>query len=162
MLLKILQYPNELLLKPTKDVVVFDNILSEQIENMFETMYAKNGIGLAANQVGISLNMFVMDTNKHPFVFINPKIINKSSIMNDYLEGCLSFPGMKINIARSDSIHLEWQDLQGIIHQQEFHDLSAICIQHELEHLQGHTFIKNLNNTKKQLFLQKYSKNNKK
>ena len=162
MLLKILQYPNELLLKPTKDVVVFDNILSEQIENMFETMYAKNGIGLAANQVGISLNMFIMDINKNPLIFINPKVIKKSSITHEYPEGCLSFPGMKINIARSDFIHLEWQDLQGIIHQQEFNDLSAICIQHELEHLQGHTFIKNLNNTKKQLFLQKYSKNNKK
>lgn len=162
MLLKILQYPNELLLKPTKDIVVFDNTLSEQIENMFETMYAKNGIGLAANQVGISLNMFIMDTNKNPLAFINPKVINKSSITHEYPEGCLSFPGMKINIARSDSIHLEWQDVKGIIHQQEFHDLAAICIQHELEHLQGHTFIKNLNNTKKQLFLQKYSKNNKK
>ena len=158
MLLKILQYPNELLLKLTKDIMVFDNTLSEQIENMFETMYAKNGIGLAANQVGISLNMFIMDTNKNPFVFIKPKIINKFSITHEYPEGCLSFPGMKINIARSDFIHLEWQDLQGIIHQQEFNDLSAICIQHELEHLDGHTFIKNLNNTKKQLFLQKYSK----
>ena len=72
------------------------------------SMYAKNGIGLSANQVGISLNMFIMDTNKNPFAFINPKVINKSSITHEYPEGCLSFPGMKINIARSDSIHLEW------------------------------------------------------
>ena len=89
---------------------------------------------------------------------INPKIINQSVDKEFYKEGCLSFPNLYIDLERSKSITLQWQDLDGSLKQDNFSNLEAICVQHEVEHLEGIVFINKLKPTKKQMVLNKYIK----
>jgi len=114
----------------------------EIIKSMFSVMYAENGIGLAAPQVGIPLQIIVVDTGNDPFTLINPKIVKKSSRTSVNIEGCLSFPGKLFEVERSTSIVVRaksenWKDLSFVAT-----GINAICIQHEYDHLMGITFDK--------------------
>lgn len=159
-MLKILKYPNPLLATVTEPVTVFDDKLLDQIRDMFVTMYTENGIGLAANQVGIMRCFFVMDTSNSGDkrqVYINPKIL-ESNDPTPYKEGCLSFPGVTADTNRSTKIKIQAQDETGTVFERDLEGLDAICFSHELDHLWGITFVDGLSSLKKQVIVRKVSK----
>jgi len=163
--MKIVKYPHAALQTPARKIEVFDEKLKAIAEEMHALMQESNGIGLAANQVGLTLQMFVMKSEilvpelKHN-VFINPEIIEASPVEQDYEEGCLSFPQLYLKIKRPEAISLQWQDLNGDLHSDSFSGLSAICIQHEMDHLKGINFIDKIGHVKKAFALKKLKKLN--
>lgn len=160
-MLEVVHYPHPALTKKCKPVTVFDDELRVLVEQMYLTMNIGNGIGLAANQVNVDKYFFVMEISNVRYCFINPVILNKTG-STIYKEGCLSFPGISQNIERFERISLKWQDVYGQSHEQEFNGLAAICIQHEIEHIEGKIFLDNLSSLKKQIALKKYHKTSKK
>ena len=139
--LKILIFPDPKLRTVAKKVEKFDKSLKKLSEDMLFTMYDANGIGLAATQVDRHIRLVVMDLSEdrnEPLVFVNPEytVAEKHSLV-DFEEGCLSIPGFNQNIARPDKINLSWQDLDGKKHSKIPEGLLNICIQHEIDHLEG-------------------------
>lgn len=158
---KIVYYPQEILLKKTKDYIFNENsflfLVSLQKE-MNIIMKNFHGIGLAANQIGINLSIFLMNINDCETFFINPKIVSNSTEKITFTEGCLSFPTIQIEKERFKNITLSWFDIQNNHHTQEFNDLESVCIQHEIDHLNGITFIDHLSSLKRKLILKKIQK----
>ena len=155
-ILKIFKYGDPILRKKVEDVTDFTK-LRHLVEQMFSTMYEEHGIGLAANQVGYSLNLLVLDTSclegeedSKPYIFINSEIIESegSTIME---EGCLSVPDIRAEIERPESIIIKFQDLEQNFHKETFNGLISRIIQHELDHLKGKLFIDYLSPGKKML-----------
>lgn len=141
--LSIVKFPNQVLKSQAKKVEVFDSDLKILGLRMLKTMAANNGIGLAAPQVNILKRIIAIDTKNADVKFwkgimVNPEIIEKSGEFT-YLEGCLSMPGEAYWTTRSDKITVQWQTVDGNLHQQEFSGLTSICIQHEIDHLNGIT-----------------------
>ena len=139
--LKILKFPDPKLRTVAKKVTKFDKSLEKLANDMLHTMYEDNGIGLAASQVDRHIRLFVMDLSEErndPRVFINPeyKILDNESLAS-FEEGCLSIPGFSEEIIRPDKIELTWQDLEGKTHTDRPNGLLTICIQHEMDHLEG-------------------------
>jgi len=139
--LKILIFPDPKLRTVAKKVEKFDKSLKKLSEDMLFTMYDANGIGLAATQVDRHIRLVVMDLSEdrnEPLVFVNPEytVAEKHNLV-DFEEGCLSIPGFNQNIARPDKIDLTWQDLDGKKHNDAPEGLLNICIQHEIDHLEG-------------------------
>lgn len=111
-------------------------------QDMLETMYAAPGRGLAAPQVGVLVRLFVMDVSwkegkKSPQVFVNPEIVWISQSEATMSEGCLSIPDVSVDVERPDRVRLRWADLDGDICNAEFEGFAAVCVQHELDHLDG-------------------------
>lgn len=147
--LEILTYPDPFLRKVAVPVNDIDRQLKTMAEDMLETMYNKSGLGLAAIQVGLDKRMFVMDvefnredpeSDKKPVVVINPEIVEKSG-ESQVEEGCLSVVDFRSEIKRSSKVTLQYQDLEGKTQTYEAEGIAAICIQHELDHLDGKLFI---------------------
>lgn len=138
--LEILKYPHPCLDQVCDPVTSFDQSLWTLLEDMAATMTASNGIGLAANQVGTSLRAFVM---RHPdgsvLEMANPRIVSQSGIENLNYEGCLSFPGKYAHTRRARHVHVEWQDRYGEPMNGSFFQIHAVCVQHEIDHLDGKT-----------------------
>ena len=140
--LKILKYPHPILRIPCPALTVFDQTLQDLVADMVETMYHGTGaVGLAAPQVGQSVRVFVMDTNAFTTrdnlkVMVNPKIIT-SSRNKTMREGCLSFPDYLANVKRSQRITVEAFDAYGVLQTYELKHLEAVCVQHEIDHLDG-------------------------
>ncbi|MDB4059377.1 peptide deformylase [Gammaproteobacteria bacterium] len=140
-ILKILKYPDPRLRTVAENVILFDKSLKNLSKDMLETMYAENGIGLAATQVDIHTRLIVMDISddrNEPMIFVNPVVTvldNKSLVPCE--EGCLSIPGASVEVSRPDKIKLNWLDLSGKDHESFPEGLLAVCIQHEIDHLQG-------------------------
>ena len=140
-ILKILKYPDPRLRTVAENVILFDKSLKNLSKDMLETMYAENGIGLAATQVDIHTRLIVMDISddrNEPMIFVNPVVTvldNKSLVPCE--EGCLSIPGASVEVSRPDKIKLNWLDLNGKDHESFPEGLLAVCIQHEIDHLQG-------------------------
>ena len=139
--LKILIFPDPKLRKVAKKVEKFDKSLKKLSDDMLFTMYDANGIGLAATQVDRHIRLVVMDLSEErnePLVFVNPEytVAEKHNLV-DFEEGCLSIPGFNQNITRPDKIYLTWQDLDGKKHNDAPEGLLNICIQHEIDHLEG-------------------------
>ena len=139
--LKILIFPDPRLRKVAKKITKFDKSLENLANSMLKTMYDANGIGLAATQVDQHIRLIVMDLSENrddPRIFINPtyKILENHSLY-EFEEGCLSIPGFNEVIARPDKIELRWQDLDGNEHIDEPEGLLTVCIQHEIDHLEG-------------------------
>ena len=139
--LKILKFPDPRLRTVAKKVEKFDKSLEKLANDMLHTMYEDNGIGLAASQVDRHIRLIVMDLSEErndPRVFINPeyKILDNESLAS-FEEGCLSIPGFIEEIIRPDKIELTWQDLEGKTHTDRPNGLLTICIQHEMDHLEG-------------------------
>ncbi len=139
--LKILKFPDPRLRTVAKKVAKFDKSLEKLANDMLHTMYEDNGIGLAASQVDRHIRLIVMDLSEErddPRVFINPeyKILDNESLAS-FEEGCLSIPGFSEEIIRPDKIELTWQDLEGKTHTDRPNGLLTICIQHEMDHLEG-------------------------
>ena len=139
--LKILKFPDPRLRTVAEKVTKFDKSLEKLANDMLHTMYEDNGIGLAASQVDRHIKLIVMDLSEErndPRVFINPeyKILDNESLAS-FEEGCLSIPGFSDEIIRPDKIELTWQDLEGKTHTDRPNGLLTICIQHEMDHLEG-------------------------
>ena len=139
--LKILIFPDPRLRKVAQKVTKFDKSLQTLAEDMLETMYDANGIGLAATQVNKHIRLIVMDLSEErnePKIFVNPSFkILKGHKMYEFEEGCLSIPGFNETIARPDKIELKWQDINGKVHTDTPKGLLTVCIQHEIDHLEG-------------------------
>jgi peptide deformylase len=136
---EILKFPHPLLFKKCEPVTVFDTELRFLLHRMYETMKEHNGVGLAANQVGLPFRMFVMDLpNEEPMCLINPRIIEKSRLPASLREGCLSAPGEFLVIdERVSWVKVEFQTHDGAKKVRVFKDLYAVCVQHEIDHLDG-------------------------
>tara|TARA_B100000035_G_scaffold37289_1_gene28175 strand:- start:378 stop:887 length:510 start_codon:yes stop_codon:yes gene_type:complete len=139
--LNILIFPDPRLRKVAKKVTKFDKSLEILANDMLNTMYAANGIGLAATQVDYHIRLVVMDLSENrdePRIFINPTYkVLKNHQLFEYEEGCLSIPGFNETIARPDKIELTWQDIKGNKHKDTPEGLLTVCIQHEIDHLEG-------------------------
>ena len=137
---EIVKYGDLILRKQCGDVEDIFSV-SSLVEDMFDTMYEEDGIGLAANQIGEDLNLFVIDIShkdeaEKPRVFINSKIIDKKGECLS-VEGCLSIPGIQVELKRSEFITLQYYSLEGEQKKREFNGLLARAIQHEMDHLNG-------------------------
>ncbi|MGV0953170.1 MAG: peptide deformylase [Fluviibacter sp.] len=145
-LLPILRFPDERLRTIAKPVTVFDATLRQLVADMAETMYEAPGIGLAATQVNVHRRVIVIDTSedqKSLQAFINP-VIETVSGMQTYEEGCLSVPGVYDKVDRPSDVRVRYQDLDGKAQVLETGDLLAICLQHEIDHLNGKVFVDHL------------------
>ena len=162
---KILVEPNKLLRQVSQPVEEVDKQIQKIMDDMLETMYSANGIGLAAIQIGVPKNLIVIDLltkekKKNPMFFVNPKIIKKSSKMSKYEEGCLSIPNLFAEIQRPSECEIEYLDYEGNKTSLKATGLLATCIQHEMDHLKGILFIDYLSKLKRDIILKKLSKQN--
>mgnify|MGYP000007562651 FL=1 len=147
-LLDVVHYGNPILRKECKPVTDY-KILPEIIENMFDTMYEEEGIGLAANQVGIDLNLMIIDVShtdetEDACIFVNGEIIDTSG-SSEMEEGCLSIPEVRLPIKRPEKIRFKYQLADGTEHIDEFSGLLGRAIQHEMDHLKGVFIIDRVN-----------------
>ena len=159
-LLPILRFPDERLRTVAKPVTVFDAALRQLVADMAETMYEAPGIGLAATQVNVHQRVIVIDVSedqKGLQAFINP-VIESVSGMQTYEEGCLSVPGVYDKVDRPSDVRVRYQDLDGKEHVLETSELLAICIQHEIDHLNGKVFVDHLSQLKQTRIKNKLAK----
>jgi peptide deformylase len=164
----IFETPDPILRQISKPVEVFDDELKTLVSDMFETMYAAPGIGLAAVQLGVPIRLLVIDLQepeeeggdpvRDPRVFINPEILWHSDSEVPYTEGCLSVPEQYAEVMRPDRIRARWQDEKGDGFEEEIDGLLAICLQHEMDHLNGVLFIDHLSRLKRDMVLKKLAK----
>ena len=152
--MKILKYPHPILQYKCKPLQKINQELRDIVAEMFETMYAASGVGLAANQVGLPFQLFVMNATGNreekgeEFVFINPVILKKNGNVIDN-EGCLSFPDIHADVIRSETIEIESISLSGEEQYFKWKDRPARIVQHELDHLNGMCFVDRLSTTAK-------------
>jgi len=142
--LTILQYPDPRLQTVAKPVAVVDDRVRALVAAMFDTMYEANGVGLAATQVDVHERIIVMDTSEErnrPLVLINPEIVRRSEDSKEWEEGCLSVPGIYDTITRPASVRVRALDAQGEVFELDADGLTAVCIQHEMDHLLGKVFV---------------------
>ena len=139
--LQILIFPDPRLRKIAEKITKFDKSLQNLADDMLLTMYDANGIGLAATQVNRHVRLVVMDISDNrddPRIFVNPSYrVLKDHNLFEFEEGCLSIPGFNETIARPDRIELKWQDISGKEHSDSPEGLLTVCIQHEIDHLDG-------------------------
>ena len=159
----ILTEPNQLLREISQPVDQVGENEQKLMDDMIETMYAANGIGLAAIQIGFPQRIIVMDIskdkkNKNPMYFVNPIILNKATEQSTYEEGCLSVPNQFAEIDRPNKCEIEYLDYNGEKKLLKAEGLLATCIQHEIDHLEGILFIDYLSKLKKSMIIKKLSK----
>jgi peptide deformylase len=164
----ILCIPDPVLREISKPVETFDKELQTLVSDMFETMYAAPGIGLAAIQIGVPQRLLVIDLMepveeggepvKDPRVFINPEILDASNNLVPYNEGCLSIPEQYAEVMRPDRVHARWLDEKGVTHEEEITGLLAVCLQHEIDHLNGILFIDHLSRLKRDMVVKRVAK----
>ena len=142
--------------KPTKPVTQITDELRTLIADMFETMYAAEGIGLAAPQVGRTERLAVVDVNDDPFVIINPEILETSSARSKAEEGCLSIPDIYADVERPKTVTLRARDRDGKPFERDASELLARCLQHEIDHLDGKLFLDYLSVLKRTAALAKW------
>lgn len=160
-LLPILNFPDPRLRTKAKPVTVVNDAIRTLASDMLETMYAAPGIGLAASQVDKHIQLIVMDLSEdrdNPLVFINPQITPLSDETQPYEEGCLSIPEVYEKVDRSAKIKIDALDLQGNPFTLEAEGLLAVCIQHEMDHLDGKLFVDYLSPLKRQRIREKLTK----
>ena len=160
----ILTEPNKLLREISKPVKGVNAEEKKLMDDMLDTMYSANGIGLAAIQIGVPKRIIVMDISKdenkkEPMYFVNPIIKNKNSEKSTYEEGCLSVPNQFAEIDRPNTCEVEYLDYEGKKKLLKAEGLLATCIQHEMDHLEGILFIDYLSKLKKSMIIKKLSKN---
>lgn len=170
-LLPIVEVPDPRLRQISTPVQTVDEDVRKLVSDMFETMYAAPGIGLAAIQVGVPKRILVIDLQepveeggepvRDPRVFINPEIVEHSDQDVPYTEGCLSVPDQYAEVDRPDRIRARWLDLDGKSHDEEITGLLATCLQHEMDHLEGILFIDHLSRLKREMILKKLAKQRK-
>ncbi len=162
MILTIVKYPDPVLQQPGEPVTEFDSELRKFVADMFETMYASQGIGLAAQQVGVAKRITVIDlsSGKDPakkLVLINPEIISREGKQYEE-EGCLSFPDIREKVVRAAKVSIRAQDEKGKWFEMDGEELLSRAFQHEIDHLDGMLFIFRMSALKRDLNLRKIRK----
>jgi peptide deformylase len=160
---EILKLPDKRLRLKSEPVKRVDAGLRALVEDMFETMYAAPGIGLASIQIGVPKRVVVMDLSKKdeghkPLVFINPEIIWASDEKSTHEEGCLSIPEYYEEVERPSEVKVKYQDLDGKTHEVTANGLFATCIQHEIDHTNGVLFIDHISKLKRDRVVKKFTK----
>ncbi|MFN7114132.1 MAG: peptide deformylase [Alphaproteobacteria bacterium] len=167
--------PHPVLKKPAEPVAAVTDETRQLVKDMFETMYATRGIGLAAPQVGLSLRVLVMDVEQtggetdedgnsaafipgKPVAVINPEIVWTSETLNTYEEGCLSIPGQYAEVERPEKVRVKYLDENGQPQEMEADGLLATCLQHEIDHLDGVLFTDHLSSLKRDMLMRKLKK----
>ena len=163
---EILTEPNKILRQVSKSVERVGKEEQTLMDDMLETMYDANGIGLAAIQIGVPKRIIVMDLSKedkgkNPMYFVNPVVKNKNKELSTYEEGCLSVPNQFAEIDRPTNCEIEYLDYYGEKKILKANGLLATCIQHEMDHLEGILFIDYLSKLKKSMIIKKLSKQKK-
>jgi peptide deformylase len=159
-MLNILEYPDQRLRTVAKPVERHDQALVALADDMLETMYAANGIGLAATQVDRHVRLLVLDvseTRDEPRVYVNPVITARDG-QQVCEEGCLSVPGVFAEVQRAEKITVEAQDREGRAFQEQAEGLHSVCLQHEMDHLEGRLFVDYLSPLKRQMVRKKLTK----
>lgn len=150
-MLQIVEWPAKVLETKASLVTVFDDELKQFVQNMFQTMMSSKGIGLAANQVNDLRRVIVMDIphndHRHSYILINPEIIKREGKFK-FKEGCLSFPEIFEDVERSEKVTVKAQNDDGVSFELEAEGLLAVCIQHEIDHLDGIVFTKRMSRLK--------------
>lgn len=176
-ILPLIFAPDPLLKQVSQPVVKIDKELQQFMQDMLTTMYNEGGVGLAAVQVGVLKRIVVADTdyelddcchsgscstshpkNSNPRFFINPEIIEESKNKSSYLEGCLSFPEARSKVVRPSKVKVKYLDYNGVEKIEEMDNLLATCIQHEIDHLNGITFVDHISKLKRDIILNKVKK----
>jgi peptide deformylase len=172
-LLPIIEVPDAILRTESAPVERIDDDLKRLIGDMFETMYKAPGIGLAAVQVAVPRRLLIIDLQdpdpvaegeeegppvKRPHVFINPEIVHRSDARKVYNEGCLSIPDQYAEVERPDIVRARWLDEEGRGQEGEFDGLMSVCLQHEVDHLNGVLFIDHLSRLKREMIVKKVVK----
>ncbi|MCO4760561.1 MAG: peptide deformylase [Myxococcales bacterium] len=161
----IVTFPNPVLKTRCEPVTSFDEALTTLLDDMRDTMNEAEGLGLAANQVGVSLRIFTMglptgedeDAPVEHFEIINPEIVTKKGEIR-FEEGCLSFPGIAESVTRAGQVELRYYDRSGAEIVRVFDGVAAVCVQHEFDHLEGVTFLDRLSPLKRRLAMRAYKK----
>ncbi|MBX3695636.1 MAG: peptide deformylase [Steroidobacteraceae bacterium] len=162
-LLTILEYPDPRLRTRAEPVTVFDEAFGRLVDDMFETMYAAPGIGLAATQVNVHQRLIVIDISEERnerHVFVNPEILGKSGTAVTE-EGCLSVPGIFDEVQRASRVRVRARDRHGIEFEQDLEGILAVCLQHEIDHLDGKLFVDYLSDLKRERIRKKLDKDRK-
>ncbi len=162
MIYPIVKFGNPVLEKPADKVTVFDGELKMLVDDMFESMYAARGVGLAAPQIGVPLRIAVVNVTfkedpNAPIVLINPEIIHKEG-RHTQSEGCLSIPEFRENVSRAKVVTIRAQDLTGKVFEKTGDDLLARAFQHETDHLNGKLYISHISALKRDLIKRKIRK----
>jgi peptide deformylase len=158
--LEILHFPDPRLRQRALEVETVDDRVRQLVDDMFETMYQAPGIGLAATQVNVHERVIVIDVSRdqdQPLVFINPEIIEREGV-EEMDEGCLSVPGIYERVQRAERIKVRALDRDGKTFELETDGLLAVCIQHEIDHLDGKLFVDYLSQLKRQRIRKKLEK----
>lgn len=159
----ILEFPDPRLRTRAEPVAHFDAALGTLIDDMLETMYAAPGIGLAATQVDVHKRLIVIDISKEhnePLVLVNPEILSREGDASTE-EGCLSVPGIFDEVKRAAKVRVRAQDRDGATFEREFDEVLAVCIQHEMDHLEGRLFVDYLSDLKRERIRKKLEKDRK-
>lgn len=158
--LVILEFPDPRLRTVAEPVTVFDDELGKLVDDMIDTMYEARGIGLAATQVDRHIQLLILDISEEqnqPRVYINPKITAEEG-QQICEEGCLSVPGIYANVQRAEKIRIEARDRNGGTFEEDAEGLHAVCLQHEMDHLNGRLFVDYLSPLKRQMVSRKLAK----
>lgn len=170
-LLPIIEIPDPILRAQSAPIEAIDDAVARLIADMFETMYQAPGIGLAAVQVAVPRRLLVIDLQepenpededsepvRRPHIFVNPEIVHGSDARKIYNEGCLSIPEQYAEIERPAIVRATWLDEKGARQEGEFDGLMAVCLQHEVDHLNGILFIDHLSRLKRDMVVKKVVK----
>ena len=161
--LSILEFPDPRLRTKAAPVTTFDGTLKQLVADMYETMYAANGVGLAATQVNVHRHLLVIDMSEdrdQPLTLINAEILEKDGAQV-YQEGCLSFPGIYADVTRALKVKVKAQDLDGKEFIYEAEGPLAVAVQHEMDHLAGKVFVDHLSPLKRNMLLKRMEKQRK-
>jgi len=160
-LLPILRFPDPRLHTVARPVLEVDDRIHRLVADMLETMYANEGVGLAATQVDVHERLLVMDTSEHhdqPLVLINPQIVQASAEMFVAEEGCLSVPQIFDKVERHKTVTVRALDRHGVTFDLDAEGLTAVCVQHEMDHLLGRVFVEYLSPLKREMVRKKLAK----
>ncbi|MFZ4542059.1 MAG: peptide deformylase [Rickettsiales bacterium] len=155
--------PDERLNLPSEKVAVVDDSIRTLLSDMLETMYANDGIGLAAVQIGVHKRCIVVDVGVRegryePMQFVNPEIIKGSDVENVFNEGCLSFPDQYSEVVRPEGVTVRYLDENGVDKTIEAKGILATCLQHEIDHINGIVFVDHISKMKRDIIIRKLKK----
>lgn len=155
---KLTIWPDSILSRKAEPITIFDTKLTQDIINLHNIFHEFNGLGLSGCQIGDNRAFFVYKVKDCEGVMINPQITFYSTLKHDSHEGCLSIPGVYVKVERANNIKVQYQDEEGILHEDEYLGLLADCIQHEVDHLQGITILSYLSTLKRDIVTRKMKK----
>ena len=158
--MNIVMYPNSILARECKMIVDVNEDILKLANGMIETLKLTNsGIGLSAPQVGKLLRMIVVDCERSsPVVMINPEIVSRSEVAGVAEEGCLSIPGLRVDVERPLEVDVKWTDTGGNSRNESFNGIWSRCVQHEIDHLNGKLIVDGLSSTKRDMIKRKMKK----